>query len=153
LAKYHYEHPWGSFTEWLERLELRYDNDNAKSKQFWAEFSRDPKKQAKILAGRLLRREMKRILDMEHPYTPARGLLEPKPEPSTKSLTLNVLHIIFKETLFPNETHDGLRSFSGPEFEAYLRKTAEEIVDRAVRMVIEDVERTIFEEEKSSVTM
>ena len=84
---------------------------------------------------------------------PARVLLEPKPEPSTKSLTLDVLHIIFMETLFPNETHDGLRSFSGPEFEAYLRKTAEEIVDRAVRMVIEDVERTIFEEEKSSVTM
>ena len=37
-AKYHYDHPWGSFAEWLERLERKYDRDNAKSKQFWAEF-------------------------------------------------------------------------------------------------------------------
>jgi len=48
-AKYHYEHPWGSFAEWLEQLERRYDRDNAESKQFWAEFSRDPEKRAKIL--------------------------------------------------------------------------------------------------------
>ena len=80
-AKYHYEHPWGSFVEWLERLERRYDRDNAESKQFWAEFSRDPEKQSKILAGRSLCHETKRILDTERPYTPARGLLEPKPEP------------------------------------------------------------------------
>ena len=80
-AKYHYEHPWGSFAEWLERLERKYDRDNAKSKQFWAEFLRDSEKQAKILADRSLRRETKRILDTERPYTPARGLLEPKPEP------------------------------------------------------------------------
>ena len=80
-AKYHYDHPWGSFAEWLERLERKYDRDNAKSKQFWAEFSRDSEKQAKILADRSLRRETKCILDTERPYTPARGLLEPKPEP------------------------------------------------------------------------
>ena len=80
-AKYHYEHTWGSFAEWLERLERRYDRDNAESKQFWAEFSRDPERQAKILADRSLRRETKCILDTERPYTPARGLLEPKPEP------------------------------------------------------------------------
>ena len=80
-AKYHYEHPWGSFAEWLERLERKYDRDNAKSKRFWAEFSRDPEKQAKILADRSLRHETNRILDTERPYTPARGLLEPKPEP------------------------------------------------------------------------
>ena len=80
-AMYHYEHSWGSFAEWLERLERTYDRDNAESKQFCAEFSRDPEKQAKILADRSLSREMKRILDMEHPYAPARGLLEPKPEP------------------------------------------------------------------------
>ena len=80
-AKYHYEHPWGSFAEWLKRLERRYDRDNTESKQFWAEFSRDPEKQSKILADRSLRRETKRILDTERPYTPARGLLEPKPEP------------------------------------------------------------------------
>ena len=62
-------------------MERKYDRDNANSKHFWAEFSRDPEKQAKILADRSLRRETKRILDTEHPYTPARGLLEPKPEP------------------------------------------------------------------------
>ena len=80
-AKYHYEHPWGSFAEWLERLERRYDRDNAESKKFWAEFSSDPEKQAKILADRALRRETKRISDTNRPYFPARGLLEPKPEP------------------------------------------------------------------------
>ena len=80
-AKYHYDHPWGSFAEWLERLERKYDRANAKSKQFWAEFSRDPERQAKILTDRLLRRETKCILDTARPYTPARGLLEPKPEP------------------------------------------------------------------------
>ena len=80
-TKYHYEHPWGSFAEWLERLERRYNWDNAESKKFWAEFSSDPEKQAKILADRTLRRETKRILDTDRPYTPVRGLLEPKPEP------------------------------------------------------------------------
>ena len=53
----------------------------------------------------------------------------------------------------PSETYTELRSFSGLGFEAYLRKTAEEIIDRAVRMVIEDVDRAVFEEETSSVTM
>ena len=80
-AKYHYEHPWGSFAEWLERLEQKYDRDNAKAKLFWAEFSRDPETQAKILADRPPRHEARHILDMERPYMPARGLHEPKPEP------------------------------------------------------------------------
>ena len=34
-AKYHYEHPWGSFVEWLEQ---RYDRDNAESKNFGLRF-------------------------------------------------------------------------------------------------------------------
>ena len=62
-------------------MERRYDRDNAESKKFWAEFLSDPEKQAKILADRTLRRETKRILDTDRPYTPARGLLEPKPKP------------------------------------------------------------------------
>ena len=70
-----------------------------------------------------------------------------------KSLMLGALHIVWDETLCPNETYSGLRSFSGPEFEAYLWRTAEEIIDRAVRMVIKDVECTIFEEVMSSVTV
>ena len=69
------------------------------------------------------------------------------------SLTSDVLHIVFKGTLCPNETHGRLRSFSGLDFKAYLRKTAEEIIDRAVRIVIQDVDRVVFEEETSSVTM
>ena len=52
-----------------------------------------------------------------------------------------------------NETHGGFRSFSRPKFEAYLRKMAEEIMDLAVRMVIEDMDRIVFEEEISDVTM
>ena len=70
-----------------------------------------------------------------------------------KSLTLGALHIVWEGTLCPNETYGGLRSFSGPEFEAYLRRTAEEIIDHVVRMVIKDVECTIFEEDMSSVTV
>ena len=70
-----------------------------------------------------------------------------------KFLTLGALHIVCEETLCPNETYGGLRSFSGLDFEAYLRKTAEEIIDRVVRIVIKDVDRAVFEEETSSVTM
>ena len=66
---------------------------------------------------------------------------------------LDASHIVCKGTLCPNETHGGLRSFSGLDFEAYLRKTAEEIIDRAVHIFIEDVDRAVFEEETSSVTM
>ena len=66
---------------------------------------------------------------------------------------LDASHIVCKGTLCLNETHGGLRSFLGLDFEAYLRKTAEEIIDRVVRIVIEDVDRAIFEEETSSVTM
>jgi len=62
-------------------LEWRYDNDNAKSKCFWAEFSHNAEKQAKVLADQTLRRETKCILDTDRPYAPAKGLFEPKPEP------------------------------------------------------------------------
>ena len=67
---------------------------------------------------------------------------------------LDASHIVYKGgTLCPNETHGGLCSFSGLDFEAYLRKTAEEIIYRAVCIVVEDVDRAVFEEETSSVTM
>ena len=66
---------------------------------------------------------------------------------------LDAWHIVYEGTLCPNETHGGLRSFSVLDFEAYLRKTAEEIIDRAVRIVIEDVDHAVFEEETSSVTI
>ena len=70
-----------------------------------------------------------------------------------KSPTPDTSRFVGEGTLCPNETYGGLRSFSGPEFEEYLWRTAEEIIYRAIRMVIEDVERTIFEEEMSSVTV
>ena len=72
---------------------------------------------------------------------------------STKFLTLGALHTVLEGTLCPSETYTELRLFSGLGFEAYLRKTAEEIIDRAIRVVIEDVERCFFEEETSNVTM
>ena len=68
-----------------------------------------------------------------------------------KFLTLGALHTVLEGTLCSSETYTELRSFSGLGFKAYLRKTAEEIIDRAVHMVIEDVERSIFEEEMSNV--
>ena len=66
---------------------------------------------------------------------------------------LGALHIVLEGTLCPSETYMELRSFSGLGFEAYLWKTAEEIIDRAVRVVIEDVECCFFEEETSNVTV
>jgi len=46
-----------------------------------------------------------------------------------------------------------LPSISGDNFEAFLRRTAEEIMDAAVREVISEVDRMVFEEENSDVTM
>ena len=46
-----------------------------------------------------------------------------------------------------------LPSISGDDFEAFLRRTAEEIMDAAVREVISEVNRMVFEEENSDVTM
>jgi len=46
-----------------------------------------------------------------------------------------------------------LPSISGDDFEAFLRRTAEEIMDVAVREVISAVDRMVFEEENSDVTM
>ena len=80
-AKYEFAHPWGTFEEWWEHKECMYDLGNAKAKRFWAEFSREKEKQAKILADRALQRKIRHILDTDRPYAPAAGLLEPKPEP------------------------------------------------------------------------
>ena len=46
-----------------------------------------------------------------------------------------------------------LPSISGDDFEAFLRRTAEEIIDVAVREVTSEVDRMVFEEETSDVTM
>ena len=46
-----------------------------------------------------------------------------------------------------------LPSISGDNFEAFLHRIAEEILDIAVREVISEVNRIVFEEEASDVTM
>ena len=46
-----------------------------------------------------------------------------------------------------------LPSILGDHFEAFLRRTAEEILDVAVREVISEVNRIVFEEEASDVTV
>ena len=46
-----------------------------------------------------------------------------------------------------------LPSISGDDFEAFLRRIAEEILDRAVREVISEVDHIIFEVENSDVTV
>jgi len=43
-------------------------------------------------------------------------------------------------------------SLAGVEFEAFLRRTSEEIIDVAVCEVISDLDRLIFDEETSDVT-
>jgi hypothetical protein len=40
---------------------------------------------------------------------------------------------------------------AGPRFEAYLQRLAEDILDIAVREVIDEVDCVIFEEEESTV--
>jgi len=46
-----------------------------------------------------------------------------------------------------------LPSVSWDDFEAFLRRTAEGIIDVAVREIISEVDRLVFEEEASDVTM
>ena len=70
-----------------------------------------------------------------------------------KSPMPDTLRFVGEGTLCLNETYGGLHSFSGPKFEAYLRKMAEEIINHAVRMVIKDMDRIVFEEETTDVTV
>ena len=80
-AKFHARYPSVSFDKfWADRVRI-YELWNVDTKRFFAEFQRDPEKHAKILADRVLRREIKRILDTDRPYSAPAGLLEPKPEP------------------------------------------------------------------------
>jgi len=46
-----------------------------------------------------------------------------------------------------------LPSVSGDDFEAFLRRTAEEIIGVVVQEIISEVDRLVFEEEASDVTM
>ena len=80
--KFHIRYPTVSFEAfWANRARL-YDLRNAATKRFFSDFQRDPVKHAKILANRRLRREIKRILDTDRPYSSPAGLHELKPEPA-----------------------------------------------------------------------
>jgi len=77
-------HPWLSFEDFWSNRKRIYEYRNTDTKCFFAEFQRDPEKHAKILSERRLRREIKRLLDIDKPYSAPMGLLEPKPEPVEK---------------------------------------------------------------------
>ena len=60
--------------------------------------------------------------------------------------------IVAKGFLTKALLNDGEPSLPGVELEAFLRRTAEEIIDVAVHEVISDLDRLIFDEEISDVT-
>lgn len=57
-----------------------------------------------------------------------------------------------REFLTKSLLNVALPSLAGNDFEAFLRRTAREILDIAVRKVISDLDRIIFDEETSDVT-
>ena len=57
-----------------------------------------------------------------------------------------------REFLTKSLLNVALPSLAGDDFEAFLRRTAEEIIDVAVSKVISDLDRIIFDEETSDVT-
>ena len=60
--------------------------------------------------------------------------------------------IVAKEFLTKALLNVKVPSLAGDDFEAFLCRTAEEIIDVAVREVISDLDRIIFDEETSDVT-
>ena len=79
--KFRARRPWLSFDEFWSGRERVYDYQNADTKHFFAKFQRNFEEHAKVLSERQLRREIKRLLDIDKPYSAPMGLLEPKPEP------------------------------------------------------------------------
>ena len=60
--------------------------------------------------------------------------------------------IVAREFFTKSLLNVALPSLAGAGFEAFLHRTAGEILDIAVREVISDLDRIIFEEESSDVT-
>ena len=58
-AKVHARRPWISFEDFWSDKKRFYEGQNVDTKCFFAEFQRDPEKHAKVLADRVLRREIK----------------------------------------------------------------------------------------------
>ena len=60
--------------------------------------------------------------------------------------------IVAKRFLTKALLNVGVPLLAGVDFEGFLRRTAEEIIDVAVREVISDLDRLIFDGEISDVT-
>ena len=70
-----------TFAEFCMFKERAYNCRNVQSKCFFERFTRDTGKHHEVLRDRTIRREIKRMINMDVPYLPPAGLLEPKPEP------------------------------------------------------------------------
>jgi hypothetical protein len=79
--KFNANKPWLTFAEFWSMKEHAYNRHNAQSKLFFDNFTHDKEKHREILRGRFIRREVKRMLNNDVPYSPPTGLLEPKVEP------------------------------------------------------------------------
>ena len=92
------------------------------------------------------------MLNNDVPYSPPAGLLEPKVEPVEEFHGDNCF-MYKEEGAFVQGDWGEAYFIAGPKFEAYLRSLAEEIIDVAVRNVIDELDRIIFEEEEFVVTL
>jgi len=72
--------PWLTFAVFWLIKEHAYNRCNEESKRFFDNFTHDAKHR-EILCDRFIRREVKRMLNNDVPYSPPAGLLEPKVEP------------------------------------------------------------------------
>ena len=81
------------------------------------------------------------------------GLLEPKPEPVDEVPTPHEFMYRRKGVFDEEPLNVALPSLAGEDFEAFLRRTAKEILDHMVRDVISELDRIIFDEETSDVTV
>ena len=81
---------------------------------------------------------------------PPAGLLEPKPEP-VEEVHGDYCFMYKEEDAFVQDDWREPSFIAGPRFEAYLRSLAEEILDIAVREVIDELDHIILEEEESVV--
>ena len=61
--------------------------------------------------------------------------------------------IVVKVFLTRSPLNVALPSLAGEDFEAFLHRTVKEILDHVVREVISELDRIIFDEEASDVTV
>ena len=92
------------------------------------------------------------MLNNDVPYSPPAGLLDPKAEPMDE-FHGEYCFMYKEEVAFVQGDWWNPSFIAGPRFEAYLRSLAEEIIDVAVRNVIDELDCTIFEEEEFVVIL